>query len=268
MKPMPALFISHGAPTLALGPSAAHDFLQGLGSLVERPRAILVVSAHWESPQPLVSTAPNPATIHDFYGFPKALYQVQYPAPGAPDLAHDVVALLCAANFTPQIHPTRGLDHGAWVPLMLAYPQADIHVTQLSVQTHLGPAHALQLGRALAPLTQQGVLIMGSGSATHNLEELYRGAEPMAPPSWVTEFEEWLTAKLLAQDTTALLNYREQAPYAQRNHPTEEHLLPLFVALGASTGKTQILHSSYSYGVLSMAVYYFGTEALPDLDRK
>jgi 4,5-DOPA dioxygenase extradiol len=256
MKRCPPLFVSHGSPMLAVEPGLAATFLSSLGERLERPKAILVVSAHWETVEPTVSTAEHPATIHDFGGFPKALYQLQYPALGAPELAATVVQQLTKANLTVRTDPARGLDHGAWVPLRLIYPNADIPVAQLSIQTHLEPAHHLKVGEALAPLVDQGVLILTSGSATHNLSALRRQDSEEAPPIWVTEFDGWLKENLQKGDIEALLDYRTRAPYANRNHPSQEHLLPLFVALGAGTN-AHLLHSSYTYGVLSMAVYSF-----------
>lgn len=263
---LPALFISHGSPDLPLHPSPARDFLAQLGQQFDRPQAILVISAHWTTPQPIVSAAPRPRTIHDFGGFPAALYQLTYPAPGAPELAVRVVDLLTAAGIKSGISADRGLDHGAWNPLLLLYPHADVPVTQLSIQPHLDPAHHLAIGRALAPLRQQGVLILASGSATHNLWELGGYAPDAAPPDWVTAFAQWLTDALTQSKTEALLNYRQLAPHAARNHPTAEHLLPLFVAFGAggSAAKAIELHSSYSLGVLSMAAYAF--DAPPTAD--
>jgi 4,5-DOPA dioxygenase extradiol len=256
MNRFPSIFVSHGSPMLAVEPGAAAEFLSSLGRKLERPKAILVVSAHWETAEPTVSTAENPATIHDFGGFPKALYQLQYPALGAPELASAVVQHLTKANLPARTDPTRGMDHGAWVPLRLIYPNADIPVTQLSIQTHLGAAHHLKVGEALSPLLDQGVLILASGSATHNLGELRRQAAEEAP-TWVIEFDRWLREALHKKDVEALLDYRTRAPYAQHNHPSEEHLLPLFVALG--TGRdAELLHSSYTYGVLSMSAYSFG----------
>jgi 4,5-DOPA dioxygenase extradiol len=257
MNRFPALFVSHGSPMLAVEPGLAADFLRSLGGRLERPKAILVVSAHWETAEPTVSTAEHPATIHDFGGFPKALYQLLYPALGAPELADTVVQLLTKANLTVRTDPARGLDHGAWVPLRLIYPDADIPVAQLSIQPHLGPAHHLKVGEALAPLVDQGMLILASGSATHNLGALRAQEGKTALPVWVNEFDCWLKENLQKGDVEALLDYRSRAPYAHRNHPSEEHLLPLFVALGAGK-EAHLLHSSYTYGVLSMAVYNFG----------
>lgn len=260
MSKMPVLFVSHGAPTLPLEPGAARDFLTGLGAAVARPRAILAVSAHWETDRPAVSAAGRPETIYDFHGFPQQLYRLRYPAPGAPQLAARVVELLAAGGMPAQPDPQRGLDHGAWTPLILMYPQADIPVTQLSIQPQSGPEYHLRLGAALRPLRDEGVLVFASGSVTHNLREFRaHGGRDAQPPSWVTEFNEWLAATLLAGRASDLVAYRSKAPHAARNHPTEEHLLPLFVAAGAAgtEAKAGRLHSSYAYGVIGMDAYRF-----------
>ena len=250
MSRQPAIFVSHGSPMLALDDGPAHRFLAGLGSVFERPKAILVVSAHWESATPLVSAVEHPRTIHDFGGFPRALFEMQYPAPGAPDLAAQVTDLVPGAR----IDPARGLDHGAWVPLKLAYPAADVSVTQLSVQTHLGPAHALAVGQALRPLRDEGILIVGSGSLTHNLHEFRSAVQEQPPAPWVTAFADWMAERLDAGDVESLLDYRARAPFGPRNHPTEEHLLPLFTVLGAAAEGERLMarHRSYTYGILAM----------------
>lgn len=255
----PAVFVSHGAPTLALEPGPTRSFLAQLGAALPRPRAILVLSAHWESAAPAVSMAAHPETIHDFYGFPRALYEMRYPAPGAPQLAQQVRELLGNAGMTADAVPDRGLDHGAWVPLMLMYPQADIPVSQLALQTVLGPAHHLRLGEALRPLRDDGVLILASGSVTHNLREFGRHDYAAAAPDWVSGFNDWLAQGLMAADRESLLEYRGWAPHAARNHPTEEHLLPLFAALGAATPGVapRRIHAGYTYGVIGMDAWRF-----------
>jgi 4,5-DOPA dioxygenase extradiol len=260
MSKMPVLFVSHGAPTLPLESSAAHDFLEGVGAALDRPRAILAVSAHWETGQPAVSTTVQPETIYDFHGFPEALYRLRYPAPGAPQLAARVAGLLAASGMPARPDPQRGLDHGAWTPLILMYPQADIPVTQLSVQPQAGAEYHLRLGEALRPLRDEGVLILASGSVTHNLREFRAHHRDAQPPAWVTEFNEWLAAALLEGRHADLAAYRSSAPHAVRNHPTEEHLLPLFVAAGAggTESNARRLHSSYAYGVIGMDAYRFG----------
>ncbi len=257
MADLPSLFISHGAPTLAVEPGATHDFLKQLGAQVGPPKAVLCISAHWATRQPMVSAAAQPATIHDFSGFPEALYRLQYAAPGAPKLAVAIAERLSAAGLVCELNPSRGLDHGAWNPLLLMYPAAEVPVLQLSVQPRLGPAHHLALGRALAPLRQEGVLILGSGSATHNLWEMISPQDALAV-AWAKEFASWLTEAVTQGRVEDLVQYRQLAPHAARNHPTDEHLLPLFVALGAgAAAQGQLLHDSFTYGVLSMAAYAF-----------
>lgn len=257
---MPTLFISHGSPMLAIEDSAAHHYLRGLGKALPRPTAVIVISAHWESSGgQVVSLAPHPETIHDFVGFPEALFEIQYPAPGAPAAATHAAALLEQAGFGVGRSATRGLDHGAWVPLHLMYPDADIPVAQISLRRGASPAENEQLGKALRTLRDEGVLIIGSGSLTHNLYA-FRGASIDADvPSWVSEFGEWMHAGIKSNQHEALRDYRVQAPFAVRNHPTEEHLMPLFVVMGAAgdVQKAERLHASYEYGVLAMDLYAF-----------
>jgi 4,5-DOPA dioxygenase extradiol len=213
---LPSLFLSHGAPTLPLTDTPARTFLQQLGQTLERPKAILVISAHWETAVPTVSAVDSNATIHDFGGFSRALYDLRYPAPGSPALAARVAEQLHAGGFNCNIDKQRGLDHGAWVPLLLMYPQADIPVLQVSVQPRLGPEHHLRVGRALAALRDEGVLIVGSGSFTHDLSE-FRGHGPNdAAPDWVNSFADWFDAALTKGQTGELLDYRRRAPFAAR----------------------------------------------------
>jgi 4,5-DOPA dioxygenase extradiol len=260
MSSLPTIFLSHGSPMLALQDSPARRFLQGLGQSLPRPQAIVVVSAHWETRGgPALSLQQRPETIHDFGGFPRALFDIQYPAPGAPDAARRAAALFESAGMPFGLSDTRGLDHGAWVPLSLMYPGADIPVTQLSVVRDASPADHERMGLALAALRREGVLVVGSGSLTHNLYE-FRGQEVDAPvPGWVSGFESWMKARLEASDRAALLDYRRSAPHAEKNHPTEEHLLPLFVALGAAGpgAQARLLHASVEHGVLAMDAYAF-----------
>ena len=217
----------------------AHAFIKNLGATLPRPQAILVVSAHWDTTTPRVTGADRLDTIHDFYGFPEPLYALRYPASGKRTLAEQAVSLL---NPAASMDETRGLDHGAWVPLLLMYPQADIPVVQLSLQTSLGPAHHLKLGQALAPLREQGVLIIASGGATHNLREYFHATGKHRP---YEDFSAWLLDVLARADHEALLDYRQRAPQAARNHPTEEHFLPLFAAMGAGGRHAARLHHSF-----------------------
>ena len=256
---LPTLFVSHGSPMLALDESAAHHFLKGMSSAVPRPRNILVVSAHWETDGPAVSLAPAPETIHDFGGFPDALYEMRYPSPGAPALGERAAILLEQAGIAVARDETRGLDHGAWVPLKLIYPEADIPVTQLSIQPRLGPAHHLKIGETLRPLRAEGTLILASGAVTHDLETFFKNgfARDAEAPDWVHAFADWTADALHEGRLGDLLNYRTRAPFAERNHPTEEHLLPLFVAAGAASPglRAERLHHSQAYGVLAMDVF-------------
>lgn len=258
MNRLPTLSISHGAPDLPLHQGEATTFLKQLGQNLPKPKAILAVSAHWHTSVPTVSSVLQPQTIYDFSGFPAPLYQLTYPAPGAPDLAKRVVNLLNQNGLPSATDLNRGLDHGAWIPLLLAYPQADIPVTQLSIQYNASPAHHLQLGRALESLRDEGILILASGGATHNLRE-FGTTYDAEPPGWVHEFDNWLANAIVEGKTDALQHYRQFAPHAAKNHPTEEHLLPLFVAMGAAGKKFKgtSLHRSYTYGAFSMAAFAF-----------
>lgn len=248
----PTLFISHGSPTFALEPGLLGPQLQALGAKLPPLKAVLVVSPHWQTRGLKVMTTSTPETMHDFGGFPAELYTLSYPAPGAPDLAREAARLLTAAGLKPELDEQRGLDHGAWVPLLYLLPQARTPVFQVSMPLSLTTADALQLGRALAPLREQGVLIIGSGSMTHNLGE-FRGPSSTVA-DYVLAFEAWVRQAVLANNLDAMVNYRSLAPDAQRAHPTEEHFLPLLVALGAqrSGDKVQSLDGGVTYGMLSM----------------
>ena len=252
----PTVFVSHGAPTTFLEPGATHAFLAGLGGELGKPRAIVCVSAHWEAGAPTVSAAARPATVHDFSGFPEELDRVAYPAAGDPALAGRIVELLRAAGLPAGRDPSRGLDHGAWVPLGLMYPDADVPVVQLSVQTRLGARHHLDLGRALAPLRSAGVLVLGSGGATHNLREYFGTTADARVPPYVAAFESWLCDGVASGAEDALVDYLAEGPDARRNHPTQEHFLPLFVPLGAAASpRGRILHRAFDHGVLSLAAF-------------
>ncbi len=243
---LPSLFISHGSPMLALTRTPAHAFLRELGETL-RPRAILVVSAHWASRQLMVSTSQHPETLHDFGGFPQALFACQYPAPGEPELAKRLARELNAVPVE------RGLDHGAWVPLSLMYPQAEVPVVSLSLPTDWSNAELAALGERLAALREEDVLVIGSGSLTHDLRSLNALEAPV--PDWVSEFADWVHARLTEGDRDALLDW-QHAPGALANHPTPEHFQPLLVAMGAG-GRAERLHRSVEHGVLAMDTYAF-----------
>ena len=255
----PAVFLSHGAPTIAVEDVSETRAWAALAKELPRPREILVVSAHWDTPQAMVSTVRTPATIHDFFGFPPQLYELRYPAPGAPALAERVAKRLAAAGIECAIDPERGLDHGAWVPLKWMYPEADIPVTQLSVQSRRGVASHVALGRGLERLRDEEVLILASGGIVHNLRDLewhMRGQREAI--GWAREFNDWIVARVAAGDTDALADYRNSAPQASRSHPTEEHFAPFFVALGAGGFPARHLALGFDLGSLGMDGYLFG----------
>lgn len=228
---LPSLFISHGSPMFAVEPGRLGPALTALGKTLPRPRAVLVVSPHWMSPTLEVSAGTTGETIHDFGGFPRALYSLDYPAPGAADVAGMVVAALTHQGLKARRNDDRGRDHGAWVPMMHLYPDADIPLIQVSQPSAPSPLALLELGQALAPLREAGVLMIGSGSLTHNLREFFANT-PTEP--YATEFADWVWAQLHTGDLDALLNYRSRAPHALHAHPTDEHFLPLFFAIGAA----------------------------------
>lgn len=265
MGPMklPAVFVSHGAPTIALEDVEATRAWEALAASLPRPRAVLAVSAHWDTAAAVASAAPAPATIHDFAGFPRELYAIRYPAPGDPALAARAAALLAAAGLACAIDPARGLDHGAWVPLMRMYPQADVPVVQLSVQSALGARHHHALGRALAPLRDEGVLVLGSGGMVHNLRDLDWHGRSARPFPWAVAFNGWVAERAASGATAELLDYRSLAPEARRAHPTEEHFVPFFVALGAGGPGARRLDLGFDLGSLSMDAWLFGEEASP-----
>ena len=216
-------------------------------------------SAHWDTALPMVTGNRKPETIHDFGGFPQALYEIRYAAPGAPTLAARVIELLKDARITAGIDGCRGLDHGAWVPLRWMYPHADIPIVQLAVQPGRGTAHHVELGRALTALRDENVLIVGSGHTTHNLRDWSAHRGKTAPLRYAVEFARWLDATLVAHDERSLIEYRDRAPDATRAHPTEEHFLPLFVAYGAATPGASIerVVDGYENGALARDSYLF-----------
>jgi 4,5-DOPA dioxygenase extradiol len=253
---MPALFLSHGSPMLALEDEPTTRFLRRLPATLPKPSAIVVASAHWETDQPTVTSAPHPETIHDFYGFPKELYELRYAVPGEPRLAARLRSLLTGASIATDVDAKRGLDHGVWDPLLLMYPQADIPVVEISVQPGRDANSHYKVGQALAALRDEGVLIIGSGNLTHNLREAF-GKRHSQTPSWVTAFAEWVSDRVANDDTASLLEWQRLAPFAQQNHPTAEHFLPFFVALGAGKDSpgSHRLNKETAMGVLAMDAY-------------
>jgi 4,5-DOPA dioxygenase extradiol len=258
-KRLPTLFLSHGSPMNAVEPGGTGHVWQALSKRLPRPRAIVMASAHWETNVPMVTGNARPETIHDFGGFPAELYAIEYPAPGDPQLAARAVALLKGAGMTAGVDGCRGLDHGAWVPLRWMYPDADVPVVQLALQPERGTAHHLELGRALAPLASEGVLIIGSGHTTHNLRDFFGNRRRRDTMSYAADFAGWVSGRLEAGDADAIVDYRERAPQAERAHPTEEHFLPLPVALGAAGAhaRPELVVDGYEAGSLALHSWLF-----------
>ncbi|MBO6815576.1 MAG: dioxygenase [Rhizobiaceae bacterium] len=263
MNRFPPLFLSHGAPNMGLHPSPVREFMKGLANEFPRPSAIIACSAHFETTGAVIVTDPAPGMIYDFRGFEPELGRFVYPAPGEPGLAERAAGLLEDAGITVGRLAKRGYDHGTWVPLSLAWPDADIPVVQLSIDPQQGPDYHFAIGQALASLADENIAIVGTGNITHNLHVLFGGGKDPALVSsmkqMVDEFLEWFDTKLIEFDTASLLNYRSNAPYAAENHPTDEHLLPIFVAMGAAGNavKPIKLHESFTFDFLAMDAWAF-----------
>ncbi|RFF27003.1 MULTISPECIES: class III extradiol ring-cleavage dioxygenase [unclassified Wenzhouxiangella] len=256
MHKLPSLFVSHGAPTFALEPGAIGEKLRLLGRRLSPIKAVVVVSPHWITDNIRVTASPSPSTIHDFRGFDPALYEMDYPAPGDPDLAGRIVERLQQAGWSARTDSGRGLDHGAWVPLLHLLPEASVPVVQVSLAAELDGESAWSLGRGLSPLAAEGVLVIGSGSLTHNLYEVFRGAEDTG---YAEAFTGWIREVIEAGDTRRLKSALDRAPNARRAHPTPEHYWPLVVAAGAGSAMpTTVLEGGMSYQVLSMDAFVFG----------
>jgi len=258
MPRLPTLFVSHGAPTFALEPGVAGPRLTALGRALPRPSAVLAISPHWMTAAPRVGTAARPETIHDFGGFDPALYTLRYPARGHAALAQQTIDRLRDAGWPAQADEHRGLDHGAWVPLGHLYPEADVPVFQVSLPSRLDADAAWALGQALAPLADEGVLVVGSGSLTHNLYEF--GTAHRADEPYVAEFSAWVREAVERGDVARLRRTLDDAPQARRAHPTPEHFWPLLVAAGAAGGTlpARVIEGGITHGVLAMDAYVFG----------
>ena len=253
---LPSVFLSHGSPMHALEPGPAGEAWAALGRRLGRPRALVIASAHWETDRPMLTGAARPETIHDFTNFPEPLYRLRYPAPGAPAVAERARKLLADAGFDAGVDAERGLDHGAWSPLLYMYPDADVPVVQLSIQPALGPRHHFEVGKALRGLSSEEVLVIGSGHLTHNLRDWARGQGQPAP--YVREFQDWIYERIKNRRQEELVQYRSLAPHGVRAHPTDEHFLPLFVALGAAgDGAPERVYDAIDSGVLAMDAYVF-----------
>lgn len=259
MTRLPTIFVSHGSPMNAVEENASTAAWTALGRRLPKPKAVLVASAHWETSVPMVGSSAAPETIHDFGGFPQPLYAIRYPAPGAPQIAERAVAALKEAGIAAGTNGCRGLDHGAWVPLRWMYPDADVPVIEISLQPALGAGRHVELGRALAPLADDGVLILGSGHTTHNLRDWMAGRRSNEPLPYAQAFAGWVHDRLAAGDTDALVAYRDSAPEAARAHPSEEHFLPLLVAWGAAGegARAERFVTGFEGGALANDSYLF-----------
>jgi 4,5-DOPA dioxygenase extradiol len=257
---MPVGFVGHGAPTLGLEDNAItrswHDWAQSL----PKPKAILVLSAHWLSDKPLVGPLTPQPLIYDFYGFPDELYRVKYEPPASEDAAQSALHLLRSAGLEPSPAPQRGLDHGAWVPLMKMFPKADVPAFQVSLPTRVPLSRHLALGKALAPLRNEGILILGSGNVTHNLGQVHFAERDAEPESWARDFDAWAAGTLEEFDLEKLTRYRE-APGGKMSHPSDDHYVSLVAAAAAAGGlgkpKIRYPYEGFDYGTLSMRCVKF-----------
>ena len=264
MATLPSLFISHGGPNIVIDDIAARHFLEGIPALIERPKAIVIMSAHFETGGGSGGTDPHPEMIYDFGGFAPDLYRMVYPAPGEPKLAERVFSMLDEAGLAPTRCERRGYDHGTWTPLKLAFPEADIPVVQVSIDPDRDARWHYAVGRALAPLRKEGILLIGSGHITHNLRAVItvmRTGRPIDPQigERFNAFTDWFAEKFAEGDTEALFDWRRKAPFPTDNHPTDEHLMPIFFALGAAGdgAHAERVHASREYGYFAYDSYLF-----------
>ncbi|QSQ23667.1 dioxygenase [Pyxidicoccus parkwayensis] len=250
----PAVFVSHGSPMVALDSDDYPKALKALGDSAAAARALVMVSAHWETEGEVrVTASARPPLIYDFYGFPEPLYRLKYEAPGAPELARDVVARLKDAGLPAVPDAERGLDHGTWVPLLHAFPQATLPVVQVSMPLGASPAEVSRMGEVLRPLRAQGVLLMGSGGIVHNLRRLNFHEKNASVEPWAQAFDGWIAQKLEARDFSGLQKWLD-APNARLAHPRAEHLMPLYFTLGAALPEDRLtpVFEGFHHGTLSM----------------
>jgi 4,5-DOPA dioxygenase extradiol len=264
-----AVFLSHGSPTTALEDDPYTAVVRGLAR--HRPAAVLILSAHWTTGGAVgVTAADRHRLIYDFGGFPEELYQLTYPARGDPDLAGRTVSLLEAAQIPARLDGLRGLDHGAWIPMRIAWPDAKVPVVQVSLPAEASPEALVRLGRALTPLREQGVLLLGSGGLVHNLYLVNLADKDRAVDPWAREFDAWVAERLERLDLPALLRYRDEAPAAAMAVPTTEHFDPLFVVLGAASPgeRVQTLFEGFHYGNLGMRSFQLQPAAHPKSEKE
>ncbi|NQX62918.1 DODA-type extradiol aromatic ring-opening family dioxygenase [Paenibacillus qinlingensis] len=256
---LPAFFIAHGSPSLAIEQHAYTEFLHRLVMSLPKPKAIVVFSAHWESAVQKISSAVEPEMMYDFSGYPEELYDINYPAKGDLTLSLHIQQLFQQEGIRCELNDRRGLDHGAWAPLSIMYPHAQIPVVTLSVNPRLTPEEHYRIGAALSSLRDEQVLIIGSGGTVHNLRKL--DDNNPVPQLWAVEFDEWLEEQLETWNLEALIRYDERAPHAREAVPTPEHFVPLLVAMGAgdATRSAKLLHHSFQMGTLSLCCWMFGS---------
>lgn len=255
LQTLPGIFISHGSPMLAINPEQIGPALQRLAMNLPRPQAIVVMSAHWESDALEVNTGVRPMTWHDFRGFPEELYEIRYAAPGMPQLAEEMLKLFADADIPAHANSSRPRDHGVWMPLLHMYPDADIPVVEISLPIEMSSQYIYKIGKILSALRSQQILLIGSGSITHNLQELSWNNNAQEVPVWASSFKNFVVNRLSHSDFDAILKW-QSIPYIERNHPTIEHFAPLFFAMGTGD-RFSIVHSSFTMGSLGMDIYRF-----------
>jgi 4,5-DOPA dioxygenase extradiol len=261
MARLPAVFVSHGSPMIAIEDDPWGRALTEFAATLPGPRAVAVVSGHWEAPGPVrVTASPNPETIHDFGGFPEELYRIRYPARGDPGLAALIARLLSDSGFPAKTDAERGLDHGAWVPLMRLHPRADVPVVEISQPLRRNPEDMLRMGAALSRLRDEGVFLLGTGGVVHNLSVMDPADDPNHVEDWAREFDEWIAKRLEAMDVAAIASYRTSAPHARLAVPTPDHFDPIFVVLGSALPgeRAATIHEGFRYGTISMRSFAIG----------
>jgi len=254
---VPAMFVAHGLPSIVMESNPYTAFLRNLGKLLPKPRGIVIISAHWEHSVQQIASAAKPETMHDFFGYPERLYDIAYPASGDLVLSMDIEKLLTAEGIRCELNNGRGLDHGAWTVLSLMYPAADIPVVALSLNPRLVPEEQYRIGQALQPLKDRDVMIVGSGGTVHNLSRLRW--QNGAAEGWAVRFDEWLNDAIGVWDKDALFDFAQRAPYAAEAAGSREHLMPLFICMGAADKRrtARLLHQQYDYGTLSLTAWMF-----------
>ncbi|KAI0559057.1 dioxygenase [Gracilaria domingensis] len=263
MKTFPPLFLSHGAPTMALSDAPVKHFLVKLGARLAKPRAAVVISAHFETTNAAVVTDPAPRTTYDFGNFDDRLFKIKYPAPGNPELGDEVFELLRAADISVKKVAKKGYDHGVWVPLSLMWPDADVPIVQVSIDPDQGTDYHYRLGKALRSLPKKDIAVIGTGNISHNLPVLFSSGQNEQRDAEfkrrVQSFLQWFDAQMKVCNVDNLLHYRDKAPFAKDNHPTDDHLMPLYVAMGAAGGefKGRKIHESFDFGILAMDAWEF-----------